>query len=886
MNFRTYLFLSIIFLTTLFDAQSRNILSGSVVDSSNGEPMPGVTVLIGVKGVVTNGNGIYSIPLPDKKSGKVSVSFHCIGYLRQSFEINLDSHRQKTLDVRLVPDAAQLSDAVIEGKRHNFGVKSPQMGAVALTGQQLKNIPVVFGEPDLLKAVQMMPGVQSGKDGNAGVMVRGGSYDQNLLTIDGASLFSSEHMRGFVTAFNPDMISSVAFLRGAFPANYGGRLSSVIDVAAKEGDFYTYHGAVSAGLMMGRLNASGPVVKGKTSFAFAARISYFDLIFLPEAQKHYDKIGVENPYSNLSFWDINLKLAHRFSADDKVSLFVMRDYDNQKTDPSKNSPSLSFKEIVDEKTGEKMLRNDITETDSKYRIRWANTLAAMNWFHRFGDDNRRLHTVASFSSYDYKRINSVNSSSKSVISFYEKPGKLDSVPVMYSEKTKLTFRSKISAFNLRSDFKFPLNPDNMVNIGAETRLTKFDPRQHIESERDNYNDWSIIKDGVIISDHRNEKIHTSIDSLVGKTSDIISGNLFVSDNFRKGNFEAIAGVRLVGYGVTGKTYLSVEPRLSAAWIFNGDMSVKASYSRMSQAERLLTSSSLVSPSDIWVPVTSSVKPMTSNVWAISFNRMLPWQIELSLETYYKTLSDIVDYKDGTDFSNPSGSWENQIAVGRGKSYGAEMFVRKEIGNTTGWISYTWSKALGKFDSFGSTINDGKEFYLPSDRRNNLAISLNHRIDFERFPGNHLDLSASFTYVTGRRYSVPNLQEFAGAIIFRQDIVDRIDASPTDPWIGTLPMLPYEGQMLPKDFFEVYMKTTVYDRRNNFKMPDMSSLDFNISLTTRHLVGESVWSIGVTNLLNHSNISDAFFGTDSHNDVVIKGICNFPIMPSISYTYSF
>ncbi|MDE6653998.1 MAG: TonB-dependent receptor, partial [Muribaculaceae bacterium] len=321
-------------------AADQGYITGRVSDAIDGSPIAGASVTIGIKGVVTNADGVYVMPLSDKKTGEITLKFSCIGYVKKIVTATLPITGK--IDVVLTPDQNLLGETMVQGTRHDFGVRSPQMSAIELSGAQLKTVPMIFGEPDLLKTLQQLPGVQSGKEGNSGIMVRGGGYDQNQLMLDGVMLYSTEHMKGFVTAVNPDMISSMAFYRGAFPSIYGGRLSSVIDIATTEGDYDVYHGAISAGAMIGRFNVSGPIVKGKTSFALAARASYFDMIFQPEAEKHYKKIGIESPYTGMEFWDINLKLAHRFSSKDKLTLLFITDRDNQRTEATTTYPKTSI----------------------------------------------------------------------------------------------------------------------------------------------------------------------------------------------------------------------------------------------------------------------------------------------------------------------------------------------------------------------------------------------------------------------------------------------------------------------------------------------------------------------------------------------------------------
>ena len=861
-------------------ASPQGYITGKVTDANDGSPLAGATVMIGIKGVVTNADGVYSMPLPDKKSGNVTLKFSYVSYIKKNITLTLPVNG--SINVSLVPDQNMLSEAVVQGTRHDFGVRSPQMSAVELSGAQLKNVPMVFGEPDLLKTIQRLPGVQSGKEGNSGIMVRGGGYDQNQLMLDGTMLYSTEHMKGFVTAVNPDMVSSMAFYRGAFPSIYGGRLSSVIDVATTEGDYESYHGAISAGLMIGRLNVSGPIVKGKTSFALAARASYFDMIFQPEAEKHYKKIGIQSPYTGMEFWDVNLKLAHRFSAKDKLTLLFLTDRDNQKTETTEISPAIV--ESPFEEHGEiigTIIDSQFSGTD-EMSTKWSNFLGAMNWYHRFGD-RHRLHTTLGYSQFHYERkLNGRQERSRTV----KRIGKPDSISYSSSEQTLITQLSRINSINLKTDYQLPVGNANTFNIGIEAKYIGTDPRRHIESERDHFQYWTYGEARSNRPEDLYTHTHTIIDSVVGKRSQMINGNIYLSDQMKYGPFEAIVGARFTSYSVKNKTYLSLEPRLSASIMLGKNTSLKASVSRMSQAERILSSTSLIAPSDIWVNVNDSIPPMKSMTYSVSLNRQFPWGLEASVEGYYKTINNVMDYRDGTDFSNVATDWQQMITFGKGKSYGIEFMLQRMIGNTTGWISYTWSKAISKFDRPGQMINSGKEFYSPADRRNNLAINVNHQIKFDKFPGNHLDISGAFTFVTGLYYTVPDYLSYTGFLEFADHTFKSLSLSSFydiymhEAWNDRYTIT------LPAEAFDVFLREEGYSKKNNLKLPDEIRLDVTVSMTVKHLIGQSTIAVGATNLLNRKNVSDAFIGSDKKGNVIIKGVCNFPLMPTISYTYSF
>lgn len=421
----------------------------------------------------------------------------------------------------------------------------------------------------------------------------------------------------------------------------------------------------------------------------------------------------------------------------------------------------------------------------------------------------------------------------------------------------------------------------------------------VYSVRENSQDWCITYVDTIdnkpklfyIVDHRDEYSKSVTDTLIGNINRISTAALYLSDRIRYGRFDAIVGLRASSYFAKHKGYIYIEPRVSMSYLIGSSSSVKASYSLTTQGERLLTSTSIVSPSDTWVPVTDSIPPMKSHIMALSFNQQLPYGISVSVEGYYKIIKNKLSYMEGIDYTDAANKWENIVTLGSSRAYGVELFVEKSTGNTTGWISYTWSKVLDKFDAPGKAIFGGKEHPSPTDRRHNLSVNLSHRFDIKRFPGNHLDISVGYRYLSGRYTTIPDHVIYAGMIDMADHYYPIGSSLNSELFDMTLKFGTHTGYTdfnsmptLPLDYFEGYMRYKGYSKLYNFKLPDESSLDISVSMTVRHLVGSSTFGIGVTNLLNSKNISDIYIGYFARS--YLKGICNFPIMPSLSYTYSF
>ncbi|MDE7153376.1 MAG: TonB-dependent receptor [Muribaculaceae bacterium] len=877
-------------------------ITGTVTDATNGETVPGVSVTVGKSGTFTNADGKYTISVNPKNSEGFEMNFSCIGYVKK--QVSVDEPKSQTINVKMSSDQKLLNEVVVNGQPYDFGIKSPQMGAVAVTQTQIKNLPVVFGEPDLLKTLQTTPGVQSGKTGNAGIMVRGGNFDQNNMMIDGATLYSSEHMRGFVSAVNPDIVSTLAFYRGAFPARYSGRLSGIIDISAKEGDFYKYHGEMSVGAAMGRLNVSGPIVKGKTSFSVAARMSYFGLIYQKVVEHHYDKINQECPYSNMEFWDVNAKITHKFSGNDKLSLTFVKDYDSQnvpKRTGNRNSVTIPYyidkfgtgvasPTPVEDAT---LVGQSITDSFSKPMgddTWWGNTLATMNYSHRWNGSDKILHMTAAFSEYKYERTQHGIQTSENYIHYIDPYSTYfsDSTITSYSEQSTLSSISKIRSLKIAASMNHPIGENHTLSYGVEFRQGWFDPKRHVKSYIEDYKNWSVYdhETGEILIDHRDELTITDIDSVVGRRHTLSSFNAYLSDDFHYNRFRANIGVNLALYKAAGKTYFYPEPRVALSYMITDNTSVKGSAMQVSQAERLLSSVSLVSPNDIWVPATDSVPPMRSTQFALSLNHQFPHGIDLSVEGYYKTTKGNIDYIEGTDFNSISETWQNQITIGKSRSYGVEVLLQKFSGSTNGWISYTWSRALDKFDAPGRAISNGVEIPALADRPHNLSVNLSQRwYGIEKYPRNHFDVSVLFKYMSGRRITIPDHISYAGMMSVADHYISYHQGPVYDSHLGD-----YTGHhgsiTVPSDAFDIYMRFDGYSQRYNYILPYEMTLDANVSFTMCHRTGESKISIGVTNILNRKNVSSFYMSRFTDGKRVLVGVCDFPISPSISYTYSF
>ncbi len=365
-----------------------------------------------------------------------------------------------------------------------------------------------------------------------------------------------------------------------------------------------------------------------------------------------------------------------------------------------------------------------------------------------------------------------------------------------------------------------------------------------------------------------------IDTLLGQNYDMQSYSLYAEDDFELGEkWKMNLGLRYSLYAVKNKSYHSLEPRVSLRFLINAGMSLKCSYSRMAQGLHLLSSSNLVMPSDLWVPVTDKIPLMTSDQWAVGYNCNISDGIELSVEGYYKTMDNLIEYKEGASYTKVDGDWHNQIVLGKGRAFGVELSVEKKLGRSTGWIGYTWSESLRKFDSYNNILNSGAEFYAGNDCRHNFNIVWTHL--FNR----HWRVSGSWTYRTGRRGTLPTTSIYGGK-------PDEYDAfgKPVSSDIA------YSGNVASPDaehviYLDKFLKYYTYKQRNGFVLPDVHRLDVSLTYSTEVSVGELDLSLDICNLYNRMNISNVYIGYHN-NKTVLKGVCMLPFMPSLSIGLNF
>ena len=600
-------------------------VSGYVSDKQTGERLIGAAVIAmpSQQGTTTNTSGFYSLTL-NADSVQLFVSY--VGYAPLRLEpcvLNKDTFIEVILSTN-----TQLQEITVEAQSSVSGVHAVQMSAIEVPISAIKGIPAIGGEVDVLKAVQLLPGVQSGAEGSAGLYVRGGGPDENLIMLDGVPLYSVNHMLGFFSVFNADAIKNVTLYKGNFPARYGGRLSSIIDVRQKDGDAYGYHGNLTVGLIATKLSVEGPIywnkkdfqayknkegIKGQTTFNISARRTLYDLFMAPiaAAVTASETNGEEVTTGGYYFYDLNAKLTHTFSENDKLSGSFYWGDDVIYARLRDNAPSSS-------------------NTFMKMRYNWGNLFAAANYEHRFSG---RLYntTQLSFTRYKYK------------------------LGVSYVEKSNanqdkfeygLAYDSYIMDLMAQTNFEWRPNNRHEIHFGANYTYHMFRPQVG-------------RVDAIDETDSTSMRMDTTFS--IGGTIHTHEANIYIEDTYSPCTwFRMNIGLHAGLYNVEGRTYPSIEPRVGLRFLPYKDIAIKLSYAYMSQYVHMLSNSSVSLPTDLWVPVTGKIPPMRSMQVAAGITYNICNQVELSVEGYYKRMINLLEYKDGASYMSMQ-NWQNLVS---------------------------------------------------------------------------------------------------------------------------------------------------------------------------------------------------------------------------------
>lgn len=700
-------------------------LSGTVKDASSGETIIGASVYLEElqKGVPTNVYGFFSLTtVPGTYTLKVSA----IGY--RSFETVIELSEDTTINPELSENVIVTEVAEVVGEKSS-NTESTDMGRVELDVSKIKKLPAFLGEVDILKTIQFLPGIQSAGEGNTGFYVRGGGPDQNLILLDNAVVYNASHLFGFFSVFNADAVKNIEVIKGGMPANYGGRLASVLDITLKEGNAREYEFDGGIGLIASRFTAQGPIKKDTSSFIISGRRTYIDVLAKPFVNPESAFAG-----SGYYFYDLNMKLNYKLDENDQLFL------------------SGYF--------GRDVFGFESNRAGFSARIPWGNATGTLRWNHLFSD-KLFMNTNLTFSDYKFEFTGS-------------------------QEEFEFTLFSGIQDWSFKTNFNYYPSLRHNVQAGVDYIFHEFTPSNVTARSGD-----VVFDTGDITRVYAHELSVYALDQFDISDRLRVNGGLrFTYFNHigpfkrypkadNEDDFGALEDREPIEYapGESVALYTNLEPRLNLRYTLNSSSSIKAAYTQNYQYLHLASLSPTSLPTDVWVPSTDRVQPQFSTQYSIGYFKNFKDDIyEASVELYYKEMENLVEFEEGAQPENTiNDNVDNQFVFGIGDSYGIEFFLKRSYGKLNGWLGYTWSKTTREFDD----LNNGNPFPARFDRRHDLSIVLNYDLNQK------WSFGASFVYGTGNAITLPVARYFVeGRIVseytdrnsFRMDPYHRADIS--------------------------------------------------------------------------------------------------------------
>ncbi|MGB0431504.1 MAG: TonB-dependent receptor plug domain-containing protein [Bacteroidia bacterium] len=680
---------------------------------------------------------------------------------------------------------------------------------------KIKTQPVLLGEQDLIKTIQMLPGVQGGTEGLTGMYVRGGGPDQNLILLDGVPLYNVSHMLGIFSVFNPGAIESAELIKGGFPARYGGRLSSVLDITTKQGNMQKWEGEGSVGIMSARMSANGPLQKGKTSLSVSGRRSYYDLMIKPFISAYTAAQDYEDITVGYFFNDINVRLDHKLN--DKQTLtfngFLVRDkfyIDYKREWDGFNDYNQSYNKGVDDYNAGVSWGTALAQTVLKTKVNDHLVNTTSVYYNRY-----RFLTKYSLEDYYYVR--------DSLGQEYESASSIN-----------LAYRTYINDIAAKTEFQKKISHSANLRYGGIMNFQMFQPAA------------SIYELNEVL---REDEIDTLFKGNTRYSQQIQSYIEFEKEfGYR---FKVNLGAHLNVFRQNDYLSGSLQPRVMGLMHLNDWSSLKVSYAMMQQNLHLLTNPSIGLPTDLWVPATKNAPSEISHQLAFGYAATLPKNMSLTLEGYYKTMSNVIEYAEAELFLGIGDDWEETIAIGNGNAYGIEFLLQKSKGKFTGWIGYTLSFTNRQFDD----LNNGEQFPYRYDRRHDIGITLHYQKS-EKF-----DIGLNWVYGTGYAFSLSHGSSFS-------------------------------PNYLNWGYNQNY-ETIEFTARNNYRVPSYHRLDLGFNWHKKKKWGKRTWQLGFYNTYNRMNPFAVFwnfeFGYDSNitpDNNKLKVLTLLPIIPSFTYQFKF
>ena len=746
-----------------FDASAQRItISGYIKDAASKEVLIGASAINAntQTGTSTNQYGFFSLSVPIADTIELIISY--AGYITQAKKITVKNNLQLTF--YLESSKANLKEVVVSGT-NNRNVQKAQMGVIDVPLKAIKNLPVLFGERDVLKIIQLLPGVHGGQEGTTGFYVRGGNLDQNLVQLDEATVYNPNHLFGLFSTFNVNAINNVRLIKGGFPAEFGGRLSSILDITMKEGNKAKYQAEGSIGLLSKGFTFQGPIKKNKSSFIISGRQSHINLFLKP-------LISSSNSYK---FYDVNAKMNFEIGKKDHLYLSFFKGND----------------------------KANYTEANSlNYEIDFGNTTGTLRWNHLIGS---KIFSNTSLIYNDYHLALATSQNN-----FYS---------LLYTGIRDVT---------AKTDFTISPNTKHKIKVGFTFTNHQLAPASFSAKIPRRGNRLTLNRDS-IYKRYSNEMAFYACDEFDASKK--------LSVNY---------GIRIPFFNAYGKTYSFIEPRITVRLSAGSNASVKASYTRMNQFLHLIPNATAGLPTDIWIPASNKTKPQNATQYAIGyFRNFKDNEIETSVEVYYKKMNNQVLFGEGKQL-RINVNIDSLLVYGKGESYGAEFFLKKNTGRLTGWISYTISKTVQQFND----LNFGREFPFKYDRRHVLSITAGYQLS------KRWSLNAVFVYSSGVAFTVPTgrISTLNSATIF-------------------------EGNYY------------VYEGRNNYRLAPYHRLD--ISATYKRAAKlfkmpfEYELVIGAYNIYSRQNPYFVYFEIDPlTTKPTAKQVSLLPIIPGISFNFKF
>ncbi|MBI1838212.1 MAG: TonB-dependent receptor plug domain-containing protein [Flavobacteriia bacterium] len=767
-------------LNIVFSQQNRTI-NGYISSSKNGEKLIGATLYdtIHKVGTVTNEYGFFSLTVPNELT-ILKVSYY--GFEPFILEASIT---QNEYNISL-KEITSLDEVVIKASDSKRSVESTNIGTMELALEKVDKLPVLMGEKDVLKILQLMPGVKSGGEGSSGIYVRGGGPDQNLILLDGVPVYNASHLFGFFSVFNSDALSQITLTKGGFPSRYGGRVSSVLDMRMKEGNNQKFNLEGSIGVIASRLLIEGPLKKNKGAFIISGRRTYIDALvkpFLPKEQK-----------AGYYFYDLNAKLNYKLN--NKHHLYLSGYFGQDKASSTmENSDGSMTNSFTDKMTS---------------GINWGNAIGALRWNYRISP-KLFTNTTFTYSSYLFKLF------------VEDEFTNIQNGESNYNKFSFLYF-SGINDWTGKTDFTFLPNPNHIIKFGVGDIYHTFKPGVNTMSMTNN-----------------SDKTTQTTGSRYTYAHEV---SIYFEDEHKITNrLKANYGLHHSSFFVGTKQYHQLQPRISTNYILTENSSLKFGYSRTAQFLHLLSNTGIGLPTDLWVPATERVAPITANQVSLGYNYEFKRIYNLTVEGYYKKMNHLIQYKEGSSFFSEDMDWQNKIEVGQGWAYGGEFMIEKRKGRLTGWIGYTLSWSMRQFDN----INFGKIFPYRYDRRNDISIVATYKIN------DTWDVGAVFVYGTGNAVSLAT---------------QTYNLAP-----NTLMSNFYNSQI------------SYFSSINNYRMPAYHRMDIGFNRTRQKKWGETVLSLSVYNVYNRQN-AFYLFTEQKGSKIVLKQISIFPIIPSISWKFKF